>query len=172
MSRRIQTITLVDTNDNIQAFPNQKRAAIPTVRRNRAGNENRRMARSGDWEKVDETHVKSKLGPLSLRPGFHSTQVPYTDWIGKRGSDGSLFQRPDTVWCECQVEGERVFPEGTHGMRTLPEGWYYFRTKPNQPFLWIISDRILIRRMLEHCEVEALCWKAGVKAQPLWAEEE
>ncbi len=128
--------------------------------------------KAGIGEKTDDTHVKSRLGPLSLRPGFHSTQVPYTDWIGKRGPDGSLFQHPDTVWCECQVEGKQVFAEEKHGMRTLPEGWYYFRTKGNQQFPWIISDRILIRRILEHSEVETLCWKAGVKAQPLWAKEE
>ena len=132
----------------------------------------------GQWlkakigELADESHVKSRLGPLALRPGFHSTQVPFTDWIGKRGADGNLYQRPDTVWCECRVEGEQVFPEGKSGMRSLPEGWYFYRTKPNQPFPWIISDRILICRILKQDEVEAFCRKAGVKAQPLWAEEE
>ena len=60
---------------------------------------------AGIGEKVDDKHVKSRLGPLSLRPGFHSTEVPFTDWIGKRQGDG-LVQRKDTVWCECEVEGE------------------------------------------------------------------
>ena len=60
----------------------------------------------GEWleakvgELADASHVKSRLGPLSLRPGFHSTEVPFTDWIGKREGD-RLVQRPDTVWCEC-----------------------------------------------------------------------
>ena len=37
-------------------------------------------------EKVDETHVRANGcgGKLSLRPGFHSTTIPFTDWIGKR----------------------------------------------------------------------------------------
>lgn len=64
----------------------------------------------GEWleakvgELADAGHVKSRLGPLSLRPGFHSTEVPFTDWIGKRQGD-HLVQRPDTVWCECEVTG-------------------------------------------------------------------
>ena len=36
-------------------------------------------------ELADATHVKSRgSGKLSLRPGFHSTKVPFTDWIGKK----------------------------------------------------------------------------------------
>jgi len=123
-------------------------------------------------ELVDEGHVKSRLGPLALRPGFHSTEVPFTDWIGKRGSDGSLLQNPDTVWCECEVEGKQESPEGRNGKRTMPSDWYYFRTKRGQPFPWIISNRIYIRRLLGRAEVERICREHGVKAQPVWAEEE
>ena len=44
---------------------------------------------------VDETHVKASGcgGKLALRPGFHSTLVPFTDWIGKKMADGTLAQR-------------------------------------------------------------------------------
>ena len=128
----------------------------------------------GEWleakvgELADAGHVKSRLGPLSLRPGFHSTEVPFTDWIGKRQGD-RLVQRPDTVWCECEVTGkEEQVSKG--GKRTLPADWYYFRTKARQPFPWVISNRILIRRILSHAEVSAICRDHGVEAQPLWAE--
>ena len=121
-------------------------------------------------ELVDERHVKSRLGPLALRPGFHSTEVPFTDWIGKRTEDGTLVQRPDTVWCECEVEGNQEFPEGRSGKQTLPSDWYYFRTKPGQPFPWIISNRILIRRLLGRAEVETICREHGVEAQQVWDE--
>ena len=120
---------------------------------------------------LDERHVKSRLGKLALRPGFHSTEVPFTDWIGKRKGD-HLVQRADTVWCECEVKGEQIMVEDRHGLRTIPEGWYYFRTKAKQPFPWIISNRIFIRRLLGRAEVERICQEHGVKAQPLWAEEE
>ena len=117
-------------------------------------------------ELVDPTHVKSKLGPLALRPGFHSTEVPFTDWIGKR-QGGVLVQRKDTVWCECEVDGHQEHPPERYGKLTLPEDWYYFQTKPNQPFPWIISNRIKIKRVLDHAEVEAVCQKHGVVAQKM-----
>lgn len=131
-----------------------------------------REMKIGEWleagigEKADDTHVKSKLGPLSLRPGFHSTQVPFTDWIGKRDGD-RLIQRKDTVWCECEVDGDQVEVKNRYGLRTVPEGWYYFRTRPKQPFPWIISRRIFIRRVLDPEEVARICRANGVEPQPV-----
>ena len=49
---------------------------------------------AGIGELADETYVKSSLGTLALRPGFHSTELPFTDWVGKRQG---------TIWCECKV---------------------------------------------------------------------
>ena len=129
-----------------------------------------RVMKMGIWleagigELVDPMHVKSKLGPLALRPGFHSTEVPFTDWIGKR-QGGVLVQRQGIVWCECEVDGQQEHPSERYGKRTLPEDWYYFRTKPNQPFPWIISNRIKIMRVLDHAEVEAVCQAHGIVAQ-------
>ena len=123
-----------------------------------------RWLEAGIGELVDPTHVKSRLGPLALRPGFHSTEVPFVDWIGKK-QGGILVQRKDTVWCECEVDGQQENPSERYGQRTLPEDWYYFRTKPNQPFPWIISNRIKIMRVLDHAEVEAVCQAHGIVAQ-------
>ena len=131
--------------------------------------------RMGEWldaeigELADEDHVKSRLGLLRLRPGFHSCEVPFTDWIGKKSADGTLMQRKDTVWCECEVDGKEMTVTSRFGLRTIPDGWYHFRTKPGQPFPWIISDRIFINRKLEHEEVKAICRKHGVKAQKMEA---
>ncbi len=133
----------------------------------------RREMPTGTWleagigERVDETHVKSRLGPLYLHPGFHSCEVPFTDWIGSRGPDGKLYQRSDTVWCECEVDGSEVTVTDRYGLRTIPEGWYYFRTKAGQPFPWVISKRIFIKRMLTHAEVEEICREHGVEAQKM-----
>ena len=124
----------------------------------------------GEWteaeigEKADETHVKSRLGPLALRPGFHSTAVPFAGWIGKR-VNGRLVQRKDTVWCECEVDGDEVAVKGRNGLRTIPNGWYYFRTNAKQPFPWVISKRILVRRILTKEEVESICRQHGIEPQ-------
>lgn len=115
--------------------------------------------------KKDETHVKSRLGVLSLRPGFHSTEVPYTSWIGQKMPDGNLYQRDNTVWCECEVRGEQVYPEHKYGFREIPNGWYYFNTNAKQIFPWIISEEIRIIREIDYDEVRELCEKSGVEAQ-------
>ena len=131
-----------------------------------------REMKIGEWleagigEKADDTHVKSKLGPLSLRPGFHSTLVPFTDWIGKRDGD-RLVQRKDTVWCECEIDGDQVKVQNRYGLRTIPDGWYFFKTRPMQPFPWIISKRIFIRCILKPEEVESICRWNGIEAQPV-----
>lgn len=134
--------------------------------------EHRREMPLGTWleanigELADANHVRSRTGNLlRLRPGFHSCRIPFTDWIGKRGNDGKLYQRPDTVWCECEVEGREQIVKDRAGLRVLPSDWYYFRTNPGQKDPWIISNRIRISRILTHDEVKRICKSHGVKAQ-------
>lgn len=132
-----------------------------------------REMKIGEWlnagvgEKVDDTHVKAKGcgGSLSLRPGFHSTKIPFTDWIGKKMPDGTLAQRPDTVWCECEVDGDEIIVTERYGLRELPNGYYYFRTNSKQIDPWIISNRLKITRRLSNEEVSEICREHGIKAQ-------
>ena len=132
----------------------------------------------GQWltasvgEIIDATHVKANGcgGKLSLRPGFHSTLVPFTDWIGKRGPDGTLWQRPATVWCECKVDGHQQVVIDRYGLRTIPEDWYFFKSNVKQKDPWIISNRIFIRRILTHNEVKQICREHGITAQPVFTE--
>jgi hypothetical protein len=57
-----------------------------------------------------------------------------------------------------------------NGLRTLPSDWYFFCTNTRQKEPWIISNRILIRRILPHTEVEAICKAHGLTAQPMEGE--
>ena len=120
-------------------------------------------------EKIDETHVKAKgcSGRLSLRPGWHSTKIPFTDWIGKRQPDGTLAQRPDTVWCECEVEGKQLEVTDRYGSRELLNGWYYFKTNVKQVDPWIISNKIKVNKVLTNEEVIDICKSFGVEAQKI-----
>ena len=120
---------------------------------------------------VDKTHVKAKGcgGKLSLRPGFHSTAIPFTDWIGKRGKDGTLKQRANTVWCECEISGNEVNVTNPHGLRTLPDGWYRYKTNSRQKDPWFISSRLKINRILSHKEVIEICAEYGIVAQGMEA---
>ena len=129
----------------------------------------------GEWleagcgKKIDDTHVKAKGcgGSLSLRPGFHSTETPFTDWIGKKQSDGTLAQRPDTVWCECEVDGDQIVVTSRYGSRELLNGWYYFKTNPRQKEPWIISNGIKINRVLSNEEVAEICRSKGIEPQTI-----
>ena len=118
-------------------------------------------------EKVDDTHVKAKGcgGRLSLRPGWHSTQIPFTDWIGKKMPDGTLAQRTDTVWCECEVEGKQYEITNREGSRELLDGWYFYRTNSKQKDPWIISNRIRVNRILSNKEVAEICRANGIEPQ-------
>lgn len=120
-------------------------------------------------EKIDETHVKARgcSGRLSLRPGWHSTKIPFTDWIGKRQPDGTLAQRPDTVWCECEVEGKQLEVTDRYGSRELLNGWYYFKTNSKQVDPWIISNKIKVNKILSNEEVVNICKNFGVEAQKI-----
>jgi len=117
---------------------------------------------------ADETHVKAKVGggQLSLRPGFHSTDVPFADWIGVKIGD-KLYQRPTDVWVECEVAGNQVSVTDRNGLRHIPDGWYYFKTNAKQIRPWIISNKIKINRLLSHEEVKKICESFGLQAQPV-----
>lgn len=118
-------------------------------------------------ELKDETHVKAKGcgGSLSLRPGYHSTYVPYTDWIGKRSDDGTLLQKKNTVWCECEVSGKEQIVTERNGLRHLPKSWYRFKTNTKQKTPWVISDNIKIIKVLSDEEVATICKANGYEPQ-------
>lgn len=127
--------------------------------------------RAGCGDKVDSTHVKASGcgGKLSLRPGYHSTNIPFTDWIGKKMPDGTLAQRPDTVWCECEVKGEEIPCNSRNGYRELQRGkWYYFRTNSKQKDPWIISDWLKVVKILSNEEVGDICRNKGIQPQIIY----
>nr|WP_297765818.1 hypothetical protein [uncultured Butyrivibrio sp.] len=118
-------------------------------------------------ELADPTHVKSAGcgGRLSLRPGFHSTSLPFTNWIGRKMPDGTLAQRANSVWCECEIRGSEVSVTERNGSRTIVDGYYKFKTNSKQKEPWFISSEIKINRILTQNEVKTICAEKGVKAQ-------
>ena len=44
-------------------------------------------------QKTGRKKVKSKLGPLAYRPGWHSGDVPYASHIGVKDADGKIWAR-------------------------------------------------------------------------------
>lgn len=124
--------------------------------------------KSKPGELVDETHVKASGcgGKLALRSGFHSTDIPFTDWIGEKQDDGTLAQRKDCVWCECEVKGDEVESKTRQGYRIVPEdSWYYFKTNSKQERPWVISDWIRVTKILTNEEVAEICRANGIEPQ-------
>ena len=128
----------------------------------------------GEWlkskpgELVDNTHVKASGcgGKLRLRSGFHSTDVPFTDWIGEKQNDGTLAQRKDCVWCECEVKGTEIESKTREGDNIIPtDSFYYFKTNTKQERPWVISDWIKVVRILSNEEVTEICRANGIEPQ-------
>lgn len=135
----------------------------------------------------DGKHVKSKLGELAYRPGWHLADIPYASHIGKKGPDGNLYQALDTVWCECEYSADIDYqPEANERglnpktrkinaklaqLNHIPEnGFYRYKTNPNMTGNWIIAGAVKVNRVISNDEVAEICREHGVAPQPLETE--
>jgi hypothetical protein len=126
-------------------------------------------------EETPEGKVKSKLGPLAFRPGFHLTALPYAGHIGKkiRGYDG-LYQAEDTVWCQVRcfdidytmlAEQQGKSPRDQY-LKFIPKGGYYrYRTNPAATVDWYIAGEMIVDAILTQAEVEKICRAKGIEPQ-------
>ncbi len=122
--------------------------------------------------------VKSKLGPLKYRPGFHITEIPYASHIGIKENNVIKYMKNETVWCEVAfsdtidyTEGvrQRAYNEKTGKVNyrdacldCVPKnGFYYYKTSPVMFGSWIIADQMKILRVLEDGEVAEICKRNG-----------
>lgn len=138
-------------------------------------------AKNGEMTK--DGKVKSKLGKLHYRPGFHCSDIPYETHIGKRGDDGSIaFFPKDVVWLEvlvwdeinyqCEANANGVHKNGKFVARDadldhIPEnGFYKYKTNPAAYAEWIICDLIYPIRELSDREVKELCTKENLTPLP------
>jgi hypothetical protein len=130
--------------------------------------------------------VKSKLGELAFRPGWHSGDVPVATHIGAKSKKG--LTKPDTrpenqVWAEVSVPDDvdwqseankrgtnkqgRIVPVKAHITDQLPVGGHYrYKTNPNMAGNWLISGAMRVNRVLPDEEVAHINQKAGVADLP------
>lgn len=128
-------------------------------------------------EKTLRGKVKSKLGELAYRPGWHLTEIPFADHIGKRQPDGSLHQAADTVWCEVEYDDEVDYNPAARAaspikrdqcLRTVPKnGYYWYTTNASAKVRWLISGGIRVLRVLGYDEVARICRSHGMEPQPV-----
>ena len=123
--------------------------------------------------------VKSKLGKLAYRPGWHIAEIPNSPWIGKKDRNGELIRRANNVWCEVEYHTDKNYqPEARENgwragkwssqrayLKHIPVGGYYkFKTNTNGD-TWIISGEIKVNRILSNEEVDTICRENGVVPQ-------
>ena len=135
------------------------------------------VIRIGEWltakagDRDQKGKVKSKLGPLAYRPGWHLSEIPYAPHIGVKENGVVRYMKPDTVWAECEVYDKYDYTNCTkmtrNGLDILPEdGFYWFKTNPNAYGRWLIAHKIKVNRILTDAEVEDICWQQfGIHAQ-------
>lgn len=136
-----------------------------------------------DGPRTDDGKVKSKLGKLAYRPGFHLSEIPLASHIGKKDRQTGViaFAHPDTVWAECEVCTEIDYnPEARENgwlngkwcakraqLAHIPVcGYYWYRTNPKMIGRWVIAGRIKVNRVLTYREEEEICQRFGLHAQP------
>lgn len=141
----------------------------------------------GEWlvakegQRTEDGKVKSKLGSLAYRPGWHLSEAPFAPHIGIKENGKIKYQRPDTVWAICELCDDNDYncEAYENGIRNgkfyaqracldhLPDhGYYWYTTNPNAYGKWLITDRIKVIRVLSDTEVEDICWNQfGIHAQ-------
>lgn len=128
--------------------------------------------------------VKSKLGNLCYRPGWHLNDLcPYVQHIGIKGPSGKIeYMNPDYVWCEVSYSDtinyqKKADEKGKNKngqiikrnayLKEIPvNGFYRYKTNPQMFGEWIIAGAIRIERILSDEEVVELCKPYGLVPMP------
>ena len=132
--------------------------------------------------RLPDGKVKSRLGPLCFRPGWHLSDLPIATHIGVKEGGQVKYQRPDTVWCECEYSDrisyqEEAYQRGMNAAGVLiprnaylthvpADGYYRYRTSPQMYGDWVIAGNIRVLRVLSDTEVDAILRASGIAPMP------
>jgi hypothetical protein len=139
---------------------------------------------------MSQGKVKSKIGPLAYRPGWHAGDLPIATHIGEK-SDPSLTApdvRPENhAWAEVEMPNDvdwqteatkrgtnaqgKLVPVKAHITDQIPVGGHYrYKTNPNMTGNWLIGGSMKVNRVLNDKEVSKINKAAGLadlpRAQP------
>jgi len=134
--------------------------------------------------------VKSSLGDLAYRPGFHGGDLPIATHIG--GKKGNVtkpnYRKDDQVWAEVEFADDTNWQkealsraiknkDGTTRVSTahitdqVPVGGHYrYKTNPNMTGNWIIGGELKINKILSNEQVKKINDAAGVADLPRLSE--
>ena len=140
----------------------------------------------GEWQRAisgeatDAGKVKSKIGPLAYRPGWHAGDNAAATHIGAKSD--SLLKAPDTrrpehVWAEVDMaddvdwqsyaNAQGTQPRTKHVTDTVPYGGQYrYKTNSNMDGDWHIGGDMRVNRVLSDEEVAAINKEHGLLDLP------
>ena len=125
--------------------------------------------------------VRSRIGDLMFRPGWHLSDLPLAVHIGIKEDGVVRYMHDDEVWCECEysnaidyqpvadAKGTRngVFHPREAMLQEIPvDGFYRYKTSPQMLGKWIIAGAMKVLRVLPDEEVAALCHGSGYDPLP------
>jgi len=125
---------------------------------------------------TDKGKVKSSIGPLAVRGGWHAGTKPVASHIGgkSKGAKAPDYRPQYHVWAEIQMRDDVDWQteankratkkkDGTMNVGTahitdqVPTGGYYkYKTNPNMTGEWMIGGEMKVVRILSDAEVTEL----------------
>ena len=141
----------------------------------------------GEWLPAQEGprkengKVRSRIGDLAFRPGWHLSDLPLAIHIGIKEDGVIRYMHDDEVWCECEYsdavdyqpvadqQGMRagVFHPRNAMLTEIPvDGFYRYKTSPQMLGNWIIAGSMKVLRVLPDEEVAGICRAAGYDPLP------
>ena len=137
----------------------------------------------GEWLEAKEGNrtqkgkVKSKLGELAYRPGWHICDgVPYVEHIYTK-HNGRKYLKEGTVWCEVEYKTDHDYGDTAkeNGWKNgkwaavraqldyIPVGGFYkYKTSPQMFGEWVIAGEMKVNRIMSDEEVVEMCESEGL----------
>ena len=131
--------------------------------------------------------VKSNIGNLAYRPGWHAGDLPVATHIGGKSAPDLTapdYRPSNQVWAEVEMPNDvdwqkvameraqrnkagDIIPRTAHITDQLPEGGHYrYKTNPNMTGDWLIGGSMKVNKVLTDEEVRAINEAAGVADLP------
>ena len=118
--------------------------------------------------KYGRPKVKSTLGALAFRPGWHLGELPLAIQFYETDKEtGEHLMHPNYVWAECEFAADKDYQSEADSMSNIPNqksldyipvnGYYKFRTNPDpKTEAWYISGAMKVIRVLDDEEVRKI----------------
>lgn len=133
--------------------------------------------------RTDKGKVKSRLGELAYRPGWHINDgLPYVNHIYS-AHDGKKYLKDGCVWCEVEYKTDHCYSAEAReaGWKNgkwsavraqldyVPVGGYYkYKTNPNMDGAWVIAGEMKVIREMTDEEVTRICKENGYEPLARW----